>query len=112
MVAPNIIEITPEAASGGVPTRPSRVVNASGALLTTDSVVLADAAGGALVLSLPDPALYAEMTLSVKKTDGTVNTVTVTPFAAETIDGFASVVIQTPQESVDYYCDGVNWFVL
>lgn len=112
MVVPNLIENPSSATGGGVSQRPNRVVAASGALLVTDSVVLANAAGGALVLSLPDPALYSSKTITVKKTDTTVNTVTVTPFAAETIDGLASFVLSSSQESVDLYSNGVNWFTV
>jgi hypothetical protein len=84
----------------------------SGALLGTDQVVFADASGGALSLSLPDPGPFNGATLTVKKIDATVNTVTVTPFAAETIDGGASFVITSPQEAVDFYSDGVDWYTL
>lgn len=93
------------------PARNVRTTAISGALLTTDDIVAASAAGGAISLSLPDPVLYRGHTITVKKTDATVNTVTVTPFAAETIDGAASVVIASPQEAVDFYCDGTNWIV-
>ena len=112
MVAPNTIEIPATATGGGVPVRPGRVVAASGALLVTDSIVLASAAGGPISLSLPDPALYTNKTITIKKTDATVNSVTITPFAAETIDGAGSVVIASPQESVDLWTDGVNWFAI
>jgi hypothetical protein len=86
------------------PSRNIRSTAASGAMLLTDDIVAASAAGGPI-------SLYRGHTLTVKKTDATVNAVTVTPFAAETIDGAASVVIASPQEAADFYSDGTNWVV-
>ncbi|MGI0149769.1 MAG: hypothetical protein ACREDF_09605 [Thermoplasmata archaeon] len=93
------------------PARSIRSTAASGALLLTDDIVKVDASGGVRVMTLPDPNLYRGHTITVKKSDTSVNTVTVSPFAAETIDGAASVVIATPQEAVDFYSDGTNWTV-
>ncbi|MGH8898205.1 MAG: hypothetical protein ACRDZ4_14590 [Egibacteraceae bacterium] len=93
------------------PARAIRSTAASGALLLTDDIVKVDASGGARVMTLPNPSLYRGHTITVKKSDTSVNSVTVSPFAAETIDGAASVVIASPQEAVNFHSDGTNWTV-
>jgi len=89
--------------------RQNRTVAGATALLQTDKVVKGDASGGAFALTLPNPVLYRLNTITIKKTDATAFAITINPFAAETIDGFASISIASPNESVDLYSDGVNW---
>lgn len=112
MVVPNIIEIPSVPGGNNIPVLPNRSVAASGALLDTDSVVFASAAGGAISLSLPNPALYSGETITIKKTDATANAVTITQFAAETIDGVASVTLTVQYQSMSIYCDGTNWHIV
>jgi hypothetical protein len=100
-------------AGGGTPnTRSNRTVAVSGALLTSDQVVFADASGGAITLTLPNPVLFALKTITIKKIDATANAVTISQFAAELIDGGASVALTVQYQSIDLYCDGTNWSVV
>jgi len=89
-----------------------RTIVASDAILLTDDVILADATAGALTVTLPDPTLTNGRVFTVKKIDATVNTVTIAPFAAETIDGMASVSTSSPNESIDFLSDGTDWWVI
>lgn len=92
--------------------RQNRTVAVSGPLLLNDQVVYANAGGGAINLTLPDPALFKFNTLSVQKVDATGNPVTVLPFAAETINGAPSFAINSQYGAGTFYSDGVNWSVL
>ena len=89
-----------------------RTIVASDAIVLTDDVILADASAGALTATLPNPALTTGRIFTVKKIDATVNTVTISPFAAETIDGMASVSTSSPNESIDFLSDGTDWWVI
>jgi hypothetical protein len=91
--------------------RQNRVVALSGPLLQNDQVVYANAGGGAISLTLPDPALFQFNTLTVQKTDGSANPVTVLPFVAETINGGPSFALPAQFDSGTFYSDGVNWSV-
>jgi hypothetical protein len=51
-------------------------------------------------------------TVTVKKTDASVNAVTIDASGAETIDGALTVVITSPNESVDLYSDGTSWWIV
>lgn len=89
--------------------RKNRTVAVSGPLTIDDQVVYANAGGGAINVTLPDPALFKFNTVTVQKTDGTGNLVTVLPFAAETINGAPSFPIPSQYEAGSFYSDGVNW---
>lgn len=89
-----------------------RTIVASDAILLTDDVILADATAGPLTATLPDPTLTTGRVFTVKKIDVTVNTVTISPFAAETIDGMASASTSSPNESIRFLSDGTDWWVI
>ena len=72
-------------------------------------IVLVDASGGAVTITLPSPTAGAKV--RVKKTDASTNVVTVSPSAAETIDGASSDSISKQYETYEYVSDGTNWFV-
>ena len=73
--------------------------------------VLADATAGAFTVTLPPVADSTDAWINVKKVDVSVNAVTVAPSATGLIDGAATKVLSTQYDSVDFYCDGSNWFI-
>lgn len=79
------------------------------AALSTDAVVLANAATGAFTVTLP--AVAAGLMLRIKKIDSTTNLVTVAP-ASGTIDGAASVTMGIQWQSRTFVSDGTNWFLV
>ncbi len=87
-----------------------RTIVVSDAIVLTDDVILANASP--ITVTLPDPTLTTGRVFTVKKINAAVTAVTIVPFAAETIDGMASVVISSPNESVDFLSDGTNWWVI
>jgi hypothetical protein len=63
-------------------------------ILSTDSVILCDASGGNVALTLP-AASGGKRELTFKKTDNSANTCTVNRAGSDLIDGQTSVVIAT-----------------
>jgi hypothetical protein len=100
--------------AGGLGALGFRSVAASEALLVSDGnkVILATAGVGGITLTLPDPALVTGLPINVKKVDAAAGTVTVSQFAAETIDGATSVGIASQYQSVTFASDGTNWHLI
>lgn len=73
-------------------------------------IVLADASGGALTVTLPAPESSAVVT--VKKTDGSANAVTVATPNSETIDGQSSLTITGQNISREIASDGSNYYII
>lgn len=69
-----------------------------------------DASGGAIVLNFPTAVGNAAWYI-VKKIDSSLNTVTLTPNGAETIDGAVNKVIKFQNTSVDVYSDNSNLYL-
>lgn len=73
--------------------------------------ILVDATAGAVTITLPTAAVgYAP--ISVKKTDGSANAVTVQRAGAATIDGATTYVLSAQYDSVQVIADGANWSVI
>lgn len=89
----------------------SRAVTGSGAIAVDDYMLLVDASGGAVVLTLPPVSKAPDAAFLIKKTDATANTVTVDGNGAETIDGAATKVISSQWEAYQFYSNGSAWFV-
>lgn len=75
-----------------------------------DSVILGDASGGVVTLNLPPAAKGVWRVYTVKKIDGTANTVDVVPKGAETVDGSAPLSLSSQYEVVQIISDGDNWW--
>lgn len=77
-----------------------------------ESVILCDATGGNITITLPLAGDVTDRVYNIKKTDSSVNTITIdTPFGA-LIDGSATLVINIPNDSYQIVCDGVDWFII
>ena len=72
-------------------------------------ILLANDAGGDITINLPPSSFGAYLT--VKKL-GATNSVTIDADGAETIDGAATAVLSTQNESITLVGDGVNWYVV
>lgn len=75
-------------------------------------LVLADASGGAFNITLPAlSSVGAGFSITVKKTDATSNGITMVTPGAETIDGNATFIIATQNNSYTFVTDRTNWYV-
>jgi len=76
---------------------------------SANRIVLADASGGAITVTLPSP--QADAIVNVKKIDSSENAVTIDGAGAN-IDGNASIQITTQYESYTLVSDGSNWWII
>lgn len=73
-------------------------------------IVLADASGGAVTVTLPSPS--EALLTTVKKIDSSTNTVTVATPSTETIDGASSESLSSQWEAIESTSDGVDYFII
>lgn len=107
-----IADGTGTAASNAASYSVTRSINASGAILTTDSVILANSTAGAITVSLPPAATATGRVFVVKRVNAGANNVTVDPFGAETIDGAATNVLSAQWAYVRFVSNGTAWFIV
>lgn len=87
-----------------------RMVSASGAILANDNIVLVS---GTITLNLPNPTTTGSGGIYTTKLVVSGGTLTVSPFATETIDSFSgSVSLGTQNQSLTFVNDGVNWWIV
>jgi hypothetical protein len=77
------------------------------------SVISVDASGAARTITLIAAATAGNgFTITVKKSDSSVNAVTIDGNASETIDGSLTRALSVQNQSVSLICDGSNWKVI
>ena len=81
-------------------------------IATSDTVVLADATAGVIVITLPVASTASGYRFFVKKIDSSANTVTITRSGADTIDGGTTAVISVQYTSITIVSNGTNWFII
>ena len=77
-----------------------------------DQTILVSASGGAVVITLPAVAGCTGCVYNIKKTDSSVNTVTIDANSAETIDGQLTQVIATQYQCITVQSDGTSWSII
>lgn len=83
-------------------------ISSSTTINASNTVILVDASGGAVTVTLGAAATYNGIT--VKKNDSSANLVTITPTAG-TIDGGASAILSNQYESISLASNGTNWSI-
>lgn len=101
----------PASASVGAYYGAVRSITASGTVAATDHVILADATGGAITVTLPAAATSGGMLLTIKKTDN-ANNVVADANASETIDGATTKTIATQYGFLTLACDATGWHII
>lgn len=79
---------------------------------TSDNFIPCDATSAAFTITLYAASGNAGRRLIIKKTDSTLNTITIDANSTETIDGSLTIKLATQYESVTLECDGTNWFIV
>jgi len=87
-----------------------KTVTADYSMIWADEAILADAGGGAITITLPNPASYPNYEVTIKKIDSSANEVTIAPHDTETIDGASSLTLANQNDAVRLRSDGTNWF--
>jgi hypothetical protein len=77
---------------------------------TTDSLIIADAGGGAITLNLPAASTATGMTLTVVRKSAS-NNVVLDGASSETINGSATKTLTTQYASLTIVCDGSAWYI-
>jgi len=86
-----------------------RVATATGSAYLTDDLIIANAASGAITLTLPSASTITGKEFVFKKSDSSSNQVTIVGAGSETIDGSANRKLNIRYESVRLVSDGANW---
>ena len=100
----------------GVPINSGRIIEtitSSKTLDDGDSTIFADATSAAIIITIPLASTLAGKIYRFKKTDSSVNTVTITAQGSDEIDGSSTAIISTQYDAVTIQSDGVsNWWII
>lgn len=77
-----------------------------------ETIVLCNAASGAITVNLPAAASNNNRAIIIKKTDSSTNDVTIDGNASETIDGDTTITIGSQYNAAMMVCDGSNWSIV
>ena len=97
---------------GSVMSAQYRNVTATGNVVSGDYLIVADAAGGAITMTLPPAALVPGRIYTFKRINSGANAVIVDPSGAETIDGAATYTLSAQWNSVTIMNNGIAWFII
>jgi hypothetical protein len=99
-------------AIGARPSLSVRSVAVATTVQTTDSVITVDATAGAVTVTLPPIATSAGRIIFVKKTDASVNAVTIDGYLSETIDGTTTKFTITQYAGWQLVAGSTEWHLL
>lgn len=103
--------------SGGYPALLSNKINEISVSTNLDGsnfgeIIIADSTSSSFTITLPDPsAVGSGWQVAIKKSVN-ANSVTVSPFGGEGIDGDASVILENAENAVQVRTDGTSWYAL
>lgn len=93
-------------------TRLDTTITSDTTLTLASDVILVDASGGPVTVTLLPSALMAGATVDIKKVDSSGNTVTVDANASETIDDGLTAVLTVKDETITLFSDGSGLRIL
>ena len=101
---------------GGLVRNTTTVASATYDLLASDDIVLVTytATGAVTSLTLPTAQVVAGRTIVIKDVGGSAgtNNITIDTEASETIDGAATLALDSDYESATLVSDGANWYII
>jgi hypothetical protein len=103
---------TAASGSGGTGVLAVDTVTTDTELDTSNTVVLCDAAGGAILITLIEADGNVGRNYYVKKIDSSANTVTVSGATGDLLDEGATAVLTIQYESITTVSDGTGWWIL
>ena len=80
--------------------------------LQSDDVILGDATSGAITITLPTAVGFSGKVFNIKKTDSSINSVTIATTSSQTIDGALTAPLISQYQSLTLVSNGTNWSVL
>ena len=81
-------------------------------ITATDSVILVNAASGAVTITLPTAVGISGIMYTVKRIDSGSNAVLVNTTSSQTIDGSLNINVGAQYNSVNLVSDGANWVIV
>lgn len=81
-------------------------------LVASDNVILGDASGGNVVITLPLASIASGYRFQIKKIDSSSNTTSLQCSGGDTIDGSTTAVISVQYLSITIVSDGSNWYIV
>lgn len=112
---PGALDTTPFLTDVARPQQPilSTATNLSPGTADLGSIVNASASSGNVTITLPSAVLAGDGgQLAVRKSDDSVNTVTIATDGSQLIDGASTYVLSKQYESVTIVSDGANWHTI
>ncbi len=97
---------------GSVMSAQYRNVTTTGNVVSGDYLIVADATGGAITMTLPPAALVPGRIYAFKRINSGANAVVIDPSGAETIDGAATYTLSAQWNSVTIMNNGIAWFII
>ena len=97
---------------GSVMSAQYRTVTTTGNVVSGDYLIVADAAGGEITMTLPPAALVPGRIYTFKRINSGANAVVIDPSGAETIDGAATYTLSAQWNSVTIMNNGIAWFII
>ncbi len=97
---------------GSVMSAQYRNVTATGNVVSGDYLIVADATGGAITMTLPPAAIVPGRIYTFKRINSGANAVVIDPSGAETIDGAATYTLSAQWNSVTIMNNGIAWFII
>lgn len=79
---------------------------------TADRFVMVDATSAAITITLPLVSTCTVYEFSIKKTDSTLNTVTIDGAGSETIDDDLTQLLESQYECLTIVSDGSEWWIV
>lgn len=103
---PSFLNVELARIARSMPSYVIRSVTANTTLQVNDGMIVGNANGGAFTITLPDPSKGSGQPVTIKKTDSSVNKITI----GGTVDGVANRTLDLPNDSIILQSDGASWF--
>ena len=79
--------------------------------LQTDSVILANASGGSITITLPS-AIGANKPITIKRINPGANVININTVSGQTFDGSTTGSINVENQSLTFVSNNANWFII
>lgn len=79
--------------------------------VTTEDVIIADATGGVITITLPT-AVGVVRSITIKRINSGANAVNIATTSSQTMDGSTTAAMSVANQSLTFVSDNANWFII